>query len=155
MVFQQFNLFPHLTVKKNIMLAPKKVKDAPETVANATAERLLNRVGIGNQADKYPSQLSGGQRKAIVLARALLHEPPLLLFDEATGSMDHAAESGIKQQLELFLQQRTLVLVTHRTALLKLVDRIMVVDQGQIVADGPRDRVMEALRKGRDRKSVV
>ncbi|MCP4064692.1 MAG: amino acid ABC transporter ATP-binding protein, partial [Gammaproteobacteria bacterium] len=77
MVFQQFNLFPHLTVKKNIMLAPKKVKDAPETVANATAERLLNRVGIGNQADKYPSQLSGGQQQRVAIARALAMEPRL------------------------------------------------------------------------------
>ena len=82
MVFQQFNLFPHLTVKRNIMLAPKKVKDAPETVANATAERLLNRVGIGNQADKYPSQLSGGQQQRVAIARALAMEPRLMLFDE-------------------------------------------------------------------------
>ena len=82
MVFQQFNLFPHLTVKKNIMLAPRKVKDAPETVANATAERLLNRVGIGSQADKFPSQLSGGQQQRVAIARALAMEPRLMLFDE-------------------------------------------------------------------------
>jgi glutamine transport system ATP-binding protein len=80
MVFQQFNLFPHLTVKKNIMLAPRKVKDAPETVANATAERLLNRVGIGSQADKFPSQLSGGQQQRVAIARALAMEPRLMLF---------------------------------------------------------------------------
>ena len=88
MVFQQFNLFPHLTVKRNIMLAPKKVKDAPETVANATAERLLNRVGIGNQADKYPSQLSGGQQQRVAIARALAMEPRLMLFDEPTSALD-------------------------------------------------------------------
>lgn len=88
MVFQQFNLFPHLTVKRNIMLAPKKVKETPETVANATAERLLNRVGIGNQADKYPSQLSGGQQQRVAIARALAMEPRLMLFDEPTSALD-------------------------------------------------------------------
>ncbi|MED5467200.1 MAG: amino acid ABC transporter ATP-binding protein, partial [Pseudomonadota bacterium] len=88
MVFQQFNLFPHLTVKKNIMLAPMKVKRTAEVVANATAERLLERVGIGNQADKYPSQLSGGQQQRVAIARALAMEPRLMLFDEPTSALD-------------------------------------------------------------------
>jgi len=141
------------TLRENLTLGDSAVADDALLLALERAQ-LAELVsshphGLEMQLGERGSQLSGGQRKAVVLARALLHEPPLLLFDEATGSMDHAAESGIKQQLELFLQWRTLVLVTHRTALLKLVDRIMVVDQGQIVADGPRDRVMEALRKGR------
>ena len=105
--------------------------------------------GLEMNVGERGSQLSGGQRKAVVLARALLHEPQLLLLDEATGSMDHAAESWIKDQLADFVSVRTLLLVTHRTALLQLVERIIVIDQGQLVADGPRDRVMEALRKGR------
>jgi glutamine transport system ATP-binding protein len=88
MVFQQFNLFPHLTVKKNIMLAPMKVKNAPQVIANATAERLLNRVGIGSQADKYPSHLSGGQQQRVAIARALAMEPRLMLFDEPTSALD-------------------------------------------------------------------
>ena len=88
MVFQQFNLFPHLTVKKNVMLAPMKVKNASQVVGNATAERLLNRVGIGNQADKYPSHLSGGQQQRVAIARALAMEPRLMLFDEPTSALD-------------------------------------------------------------------
>src|SRR5690554_7462821 len=88
MVFQQFNLFPHLTVKKNIMLAPQKVKNISEVVANATAERLLERVGIGSQADKFPSHLSGGQQQRVAIARALAMEPRLMLFDEPTSALD-------------------------------------------------------------------
>src|SRR5690606_19891340 len=80
MVFQQFNLFPHLTVKNNIMLAPMKVKNTSQVIANATAERLLERVGIGDQANKYPSQLSGGQQQRVAIARALAMEPRLMLF---------------------------------------------------------------------------
>ncbi len=141
------------TLRDNLTLGASDVEDAALLLALARAqlsELVSNHPhGLEMQLGERGGQLSGGQRKAVVLARALLHQPALLLFDEATGSMDHAAESGIKQQLEQFIQQRTLVLVTHRTALLKLVDRIMVIDQGQVVADGPRDRVMEALRKGR------
>ena len=115
MVFQQFNLFPHLTVKKNIMLAPKKVKDAPETVANATAERLLNRVGIGNQADKYPSQLSGGQQQRVAIARALARRPRVMLLDEPFSSLDHETREEVRDQTIEILREADVatVMVTH------------------------------------------
>lgn len=93
--------------------------------------------------------LSGGQRKAVALARAMINDPPLLLLDEVTGSMDHASESAILQHLAEFSVGKTMIVVTHHTSLLKLVERIIVLDAGRVVADGPRDQVVEALRKGR------
>jgi len=141
------------TLRENLTLGDHHVDDEQilEAVERAQLTELVNQHphGLQMQVGERGALLSGGQRKAVVLARALLHKPSVLLFDEATGSMDHTAEAGIKAHLERFVRNRTLVLVTHRTALLKLVDRIIVIDQGQIVADGPRDRVMEALRKGR------
>ncbi len=98
--------------------------------------------------------LSGGQRKAVGLARALIQDPPLLLFDEVTGSMDHASESAILAQLHGYCTGKTMLMITHRTSLLELVDRILVIDAGKIVADGPRDQVVEALRKGRIGRAV-
>ena len=88
MVFQQFNLFPHLSVKDNIMLAPRKVKSTDKAEADKVAMKLLDRVGIANQADKYPSQLSGGQQQRVAIARALAMEPRLMLFDEPTSALD-------------------------------------------------------------------
>lgn len=141
------------TLRENLTLGDHHVDDEQilEAAERAQLTELINQHphGLQMQVGERGALLSGGQRKAVVLARALLHKPSVLLFDEATGSMDHTAEAGIKAHLERFVRNRTLVLVTHRTALLKLVDRIIVIDQGQIVADGPRDRVMEALRKGR------
>jgi glutamine transport system ATP-binding protein len=138
MVFQQFNLFPHLTVKKNIMLAPRKVKDAPETVANATAERLLNRVGIGSQADKFPSQLSGGQQQRVAIARALAMEPRLMLFDEPTSALDPEMIGEVLDVMrELAKEGMTMMVVTHEMGFAKEVaDRIMFMEEGQIVEVG-------------------
>ncbi len=93
--------------------------------------------------------LSGGQRQAIGLARSLLHQPNMLLLDEPSNSMDNASEEYLRGQLEDFIKDRTLLLVTHKVSLLQLVDRIIVVDRGQIVADGPKETVLEALRQGR------
>lgn len=93
--------------------------------------------------------LSGGQRQAVALARALLSEPPMLLFDEPTGSMDNATEQRLRQRLRSFMQGRTLVMVTHRASLLELVDRIIVLDAGKLIADGPKAEVLEALKQGR------
>ncbi|WP_261842064.1 type I secretion system permease/ATPase [Aliamphritea ceti] len=98
--------------------------------------------------------LSGGQRKAVALARSIIHEPPLLLLDEVTGSMDHASEAAILNNLRDYAVGKTMVVITHHTALLELVDRIIVLDSGKIVADGPRDQVVEALRKGRIGRAI-
>jgi ATP-binding cassette subfamily C protein LapB len=93
--------------------------------------------------------LSGGQRQAVAIARALLNDPPVLLLDEPSSSMDHQSEEGLKQRLRGFASHKTIILVTHRTSLLDLVDRLIVLDQGQIVADGPKAQVVEALQHGR------
>ena len=92
--------------------------------------------------------LSGGQRQAVALARALLQDPPVLLHDEPSSAMDTAAESRLKQRLEAILPGRTLVLVTHRVSFLGLVDRLIVLDGGRVVADGPREAVLKALASG-------
>ncbi|HET8850558.1 MAG TPA: amino acid ABC transporter ATP-binding protein, partial [Marinobacter sp.] len=114
MVFQQFNLFPHLTVKKNIMLAPRKVKNTSEVIASATAERLLERVGIGNQADKFPNQLSGGQQQRVAIARALAMEPRLMLFDEPTSALDPEMIGEVLDVMrELAKEGMTMMVVTH------------------------------------------
>mgnify|MGYP003640720966 FL=1 len=138
MVFQQFNLFPHLTVKKNIMLAPRKVKDASETVANATAERLLNRVGIGSQADKFPSQLSGGQQQRVAIARALAMEPRLMLFDEPTSALDPEMIGEVLDVMrELAKEGMTMMVVTHEMGFAREVaDRVIYIHEGQIVEEG-------------------
>jgi ATP-binding cassette subfamily C protein LapB len=98
--------------------------------------------------------LSGGQRQAVALARAVINDPPILLMDEPTGSMDHSSEEGVKQRLRAYAAGKTMIVVTHRTSLLDLVDRIIVVDAGKIVADGPKNQVVEALRQGRIGKAA-
>jgi len=93
--------------------------------------------------------VSGGQRRCIAVARALIHEPSILIFDEPTGSMDHSTEALVKKHLMDYVKNRTMIVVTHRNSLLELVDRIVVMDAGKVVADGPRDSVVAALRDGR------
>ena len=93
--------------------------------------------------------LSGGQRQGVAIARAMIADPPILLLDEPTAAMDHASEEAVKQQLRRHADGKTLIVITHRTSLLDLVDRIIVVDAGRIVADGPKAQVVEALRQGR------
>jgi ATP-binding cassette subfamily C protein LapB len=93
--------------------------------------------------------LSGGQRQSVGIARAVLHNAPMLLLDEPTSAMDYSSEATITQKLLNFARDKTVVLVTHRTSLLAMVDRVIVIDGGKVVADGPRDRIMEALSSGR------
>lgn len=104
--------------------------------------------GIDLQVGERGSMLSGGQRQSVAIARAVVHDPAILMLDEPTSAMDHASEEAFKKQLAGYIQGKTLMLVTHRTALLSLVERIIVMDNGQVVADGPRDQVVEALRRG-------
>ncbi len=104
--------------------------------------------GVDLQVGERGQMLSGGQRQAVAIARALVHDPQILLLDEPTSSMDHASEESFKANLKQYAHGKTLLVVTHRTSLLSLVDRIIVIDGGKVVADGPRDQVVEALRKG-------
>ncbi|MEQ6889486.1 type I secretion system permease/ATPase [Halomonas sp. CS7] len=104
--------------------------------------------GVDLPVGERGQMLSGGQRQAVAIARAMVHDPRILLLDEPTSAMDHASEEAFKANLKAYGQGKTLVIVTHRTSLLSLVDRILVIDAGKVVADGPRDKVVEALRKG-------
>ncbi|MDN3556285.1 type I secretion system permease/ATPase [Halomonas maura] len=104
--------------------------------------------GVDLNVGERGQRLSGGQRQAVAIARALVHDPQVLLLDEPSSSMDHSTEEAFKARLKRYAQGKTLVVVTHRTSLLSLVDRIVVIDAGKVVADGPRDKVVEALRKG-------
>jgi glutamine transport system ATP-binding protein len=145
MVFQQFNLFPHLSVKKNIMLAPMKVKSADKTVANATADRLLERVGISDQADKFPSQLSGGQQQRVAIARALAMEPRVMLFDEPTSALDPEMVGEVLDVMrELAKEGMTMMVVTHEMSFAREVaDRVIYIHEGQIVEEGKPEEVFD------------
>ncbi len=145
MVFQQFNLFPHLTVKKNIMLAPRKVRNVSQDIANSTADRLLQRVGIADQAGKYPSQLSGGQQQRVAIARALAMEPRLMLFDEPTSALDPEMIGEVLDVMrELAKEGMTMLVVTHEMGFAREVaDRVIYIHEGQIVEQGKPEDVFD------------
>ena len=136
-VFQQFNLYPHLTVLKNITLAPMKVKKVSRGEAEKTALRLLERVGIGNQAHKYPVELSGGQQQRVAIARALAMQPQVMLFDEPTGNLD--SRSG-EEIMRIFhdlnaVREITVVFVTHDPDIAAETRRVIRIHDGRIDSD--------------------
>ena len=137
MVFQQFNLFPHLTILDNVTLGPMKVRKAKKADATARARELLDRVGIGNQADKYPAQLSGGQQQRVAIARALAMEPKVMLFDEPTSALDPEMVGEVLDVMsELARSGMTMVVVTHEMGFArKVADRILFMADGEIVED--------------------
>ena len=139
MVFQQFNLFPHLTVMRNITLAPMRVRKWPKAKAEETAMRLLERVGIPEQAYKYPGQLSGGQQQRVAIARALAMEPKIMLFDEPTSALDpEMIKEVLDVMRELARSGMTMIVVTHEMGFAREVaDRIVFFDEGQIVEEAP------------------
>lgn len=145
MVFQQFNLFPHLTIRENITLAPRQVRGYSKQKANQTAEKLLERVGISDQIDKYPSQLSGGQQQRVAIARSLAMEPRLMLFDEPTSALDPEMISEVLDVMrELAKEGMTMVVVTHEMGFAREVaDRVIFVHQGQIVEQGPPHTIFD------------
>lgn len=139
MVFQQFNLFGHLTVRRNLTLAPMTARRLPRAEAHARAERLLARVGIGDQIDKYPPQLSGGQQQRVAIARALAMEPKILLFDEPTSALD---PEMVKEVLDVMRELAgtgiTMVVVTHEMGFAREVaDRVLFMTGGQLVEEAP------------------
>ncbi len=145
MVFQQFNLFPHLTVLQNITLAPMKVRGWNKERADAKARELLERVGIPEQADKYPGQLSGGQQQRVAIARALAMEPKIMLFDEPTSALDpEMIKEVLDVMKELARSGMTMVVVTHEMGFAREVaDRVLFFDQGRIVEQGTPDHFFE------------
>jgi general L-amino acid transport system ATP-binding protein len=139
MVFQHFNLFPHLTVLENLTLAPTWVRRAPKAEAEATAMELLARVGIPEQAHKYPGQLSGGQQQRVAIARALCMRPVIMLFDEPTSALDpEMIKEVLDVMTELARQGMTMIVVTHEMGFARSVADLMVfMDQGEIVEQSP------------------
>ena len=139
MVFQQFNLFPHLTVLENITLAPTNVRRWPKEKANEIATQLLERVKIPEQAHKYPGQLSGGQQQRVAIARALAMQPKIMLFDEPTSALDpEMIKEVLDVMRDLALSGMTIVAVTHEMGFAREVaNRVMFFDQGLVVEDAP------------------
>ncbi|WP_447530455.1 amino acid ABC transporter ATP-binding protein [Vreelandella sp. TE19] len=146
MVFQQFNLFPHLSVVDNVTLAPIKVRRQSREQATQNAKRLLDRVGIADQADKYPGQLSGGQQQRVALARALAMEPRLMLFDEPTSALDPEMIGEVLDAMrELAKEGMTMVIVTHEMGFAREVaDRVIFIHKGEITEEGPPEQLFDA-----------
>ncbi|MGP9808218.1 amino acid ABC transporter ATP-binding protein [Halomonas sp. AOP12-C2-37] len=151
MVFQQFNLFPHLSVQDNVTLAPMKVRGASRADAVISAKRLLDRVGIADQAEKYPSQLSGGQQQRVALARALAMEPRLMLFDEPTSALDPEMIGEVLDAMrELAKEGMTMVIVTHEMGFAREVaDRVIFIHKGEIAEQGAPEKLFDTPQNER------
>jgi glutamate transport system ATP-binding protein len=139
MVFQSFNLFAHKTVLENVTLGPVKVRHVPRKEAERRARELLDRVGVGNQADKYPAQLSGGQQQRVAIARALAMEPKLMLFDEPTSALDPEMINEVLEVMtDLAAGGMTMIVVTHEMGFARrAADRVVFMADGELVEDRP------------------
>jgi ABC-type polar amino acid transport system ATPase subunit len=148
MIFQQFNLYPHMTVADNIKLAPMKVKGVSKREANERCERLLEQVDISEQADKYPESLSGGQQQRVAIARGLAMEPKIMLFDEPTSALDPEMINEVLEAMaDLARGGMTMVIVTHEVPFAQQIsDQVVFVDAGYIVEQGPPSEVIGAPR---------
>ena len=151
MVFQSFNLFPHLTVRQNITLAPMKVRKWPRAQADNAADELLERVGIPEQSEKYPSQLSGGQQQRVAIARALAMQPKIMLFDEPTSALDpEMIKEVLDVMRELAASGMTMLVVTHEVGFAREVaDRMMMFDEGRIIEEATPDDFFNNTRHDR------
>lgn len=153
MVFQSFNLFPHMTVLKNVMLAPMRVRQTPPAEAQRLARELLARVGIAEQAEKYPGQLSGGQQQRVAIARALAMQPKVLLFDEPTSALDPEMVGEVLDVMRTLAGSGvTMVVVTHEMGFARQVaDRVIFMDGGRLVEAGTPQALFDAPREERTR----
>jgi len=153
MVFQQFNLFPHLTVIQNVTLAPLWVRRWPKAQAEKVALELLERVGIPEQAQKYPGQLSGGQQQRVAIARALAMQPKIMLFDEPTSALDpEMIKEVLESMIQLAKSGMTMLVVTHEMGFARAVaDRMYFFDEGVIVESGTPKQIFEAPQEARTR----
>ena len=153
MVFQRFNLFPHMTVLENIMLAPMKVKRVARDAAEKTARELLARVGLAEKADAYPDNLSGGQQQRVAIARALAMRPKVMLFDEPTSALDPEMVGEVLDVMRALANEgMTMVIVTHEMGFAREVgDRLLFVDEGRIIESGAPREVFENPKEERTR----
>lgn len=153
-VFQAFNLFPHLSVLDNVTLAPRVVHKVARSAAEATARALLDRVGLADRAGAYPDTLSGGQQQRVAIARALAYDPRLLLLDEITSALDPELVGEVLALVrELAEQGRTILMATHEMGFARQVaDRVCFLDGGVLVESGPPDQVLANPREPRTRQ---
>ena len=153
MVFQHFNLFPHMTALENVTLAPIRVKGVPRSDARNRAQQLLQRVGLGDKLDTYPVALSGGQQQRVAIARALAMEPKLMLFDEPTSALDPELVGDVLDAMrQLARDGMTMIVVTHEIGFAREVaDAVVFMDDGVVVESGPPAEVLGAPRHERTR----
>lgn len=154
MVFQQFNLFPHMTVMENITLAPIKLKGMSKSEAEEKAMELLHKVGLPDKNDQYPNHLSGGQKQRVAIARALAMDPEIMLFDEPTSALDPEMVGEVLNVMkQLANEGMTMVVVTHEMGFAREVgDRIMFMDEGIIFEEGPPEQIFKNPQKERTRE---
>ena len=153
MVFQQFNLYPHLRVLENLVLAPMKVRGLSRDQASGIARELLAKVGIPEKETSYPSQLSGGQQQRVAIARALCMNPKIMLFDEPTSALDpEMVKEVLDVMVELALSGMTMLVVTHEMGFARRVaDRVIFMDRGEIIEEAPPEAFFSSPRSERTR----
>ncbi|KHS50950.1 amino acid ABC transporter ATP-binding protein [Brevibacterium linens] len=151
MVFQQFNLFPHMSVLENISLAPLKVRNLSIQAVRDRALKLLDKVGLGDKANAYPAQLSGGQQQRVAIARALAMEPKMMLFDEPTSALDPELVGEVLAVMKQLAEEgMTMVVVTHEMGFAsEVADRVLFMDDGLIVEEGTPDEIFRAPKSER------
>jgi ABC-type polar amino acid transport system ATPase subunit len=154
MVFQDFNLFPHMTVVQNCIEAPTKVKGVPRDQAIATAERFLDKVHLLDKRDEYPARLSGGQKQRVAIARALALEPRVLLFDEPTSALDPELVGEVLGVMrDLAHEGSTMIVVSHEIGFAReAADRMVFLEDGRILEEGPPEQVLDAPREDGTRR---
>ena len=151
MVFQQFNLFPHMTVLQNVTLGPIKVRGMSKTEANKLGEELLKKVGLAEKAKNYPDQLSGGQKQRVAIARSLALKPKVILFDEPTSALDPELVGEVLEVMKTLAREgMTMVVVTHEMEFARdVADRVIFIDKGVIQVDGPPAEVFDSSKNPR------
>ncbi|HJL18319.1 MAG TPA: amino acid ABC transporter ATP-binding protein [Sandaracinaceae bacterium LLY-WYZ-13_1] len=155
MVFQHFNLFPHLSALRNVSLGPELVKGLKRREAESVAGRWLERVGLADKAEAHPAELSGGQKQRVGIARALVMEPEILLLDEITSGLDPELVDGVLELVHELAEQQsiTMLVVTHRMAFAReAADRVVFLDAGRVLEQGPPDQIFEAPTEERTRE---
>ena len=157
MVFQEFNLFPHLKVIDNLIEGPVRVKGVPRDEAVATAEKYLDKVGLSEKRDEYPARLSGGQKQRVAIARALTMEPKVLLFDEPTSALDPTLVGEVLHVMEeLAHEGATMIVVTHEMAFAReAADRVYFIEEGVFLEVGPPEQVIENPQDPRTREFLA